>query len=225
MRFKLLLFDLDNTLIDFDHAQQLALKKTMLEYKVNYTKELDASFKKINHKLWKRFEKKLISKNDVFVQRFQDLFSQNKSFDYDKMSKSYIHFLGEKPIFEQGAQSLLESLKSYPCGIITNGHHLTQKRKFKQLNLEKYFDFMMISDEVGVGKPNPKIFEEALKKFGLPVKKEQVLMIGDNIFADINGAKKFGLKACWYNPAQKVGPTNIKPDIEIKQLTELLKYL
>jgi len=117
---------------------------------------------------------------------------------------------------------VLDNLVSeFQLGLITNGTPDLQWEKINGGNLKKYFKHIIISGEVNFGKPDKQIFNIALNKF--KVNKESVIMIGDSIDRDIEGAKASGIKAIWLNrnnSTQKELTT--QPDYIIKNLRELI---
>lgn len=82
----------------------------------------------------------------------------------------------------------------------------------------------MISEEVKVSKPNPKIFEHALNNMN-HIDKRNVLMVGDSLTSDIQGGINFGIDTCWFNPNKIVNRTDIKPTYEISNLMKLKNIL
>lgn len=109
----------------------------------------------------------------------------------------------------------LEALASrFTLGVITNGN-----ADVRRLGLADYFQFALCAEELGVGKPDPKPFEEALKRAGIAA--EYAVHIGDHPSDDIAGAKAAGLRAIWFNPQAKPWNGTTAPDAEIRSLAEL----
>jgi len=106
-------------------------------------------------------------------------------------------------------------------GIVTNGVTWLQKKKMKKSTIGHLFNFMVVSDDVGIGKPHPKIFEYALTQAKV-TKNSKILMIGDNFKADIKGAIEFGIDACWYNPHKMQQSEETTPTFSIQCLKEIL---
>lgn len=140
--------------------------------------------------------------------------------------------LGEKYKYErkqrfytfQDVPDTLNILKAnYKLAILTNGVPDLQWEKIKKSGIEHYFDNIVISGEVGVGKPNAEIFLEVLKQLNLTY--EQVVMVGDNMRRDILGANKLGIFSIWVNHEGSTSIGGIKPSYEIKNLKELLNIV
>ena len=95
-----------------------------------------------------------------------------------------------------------------------------QNKRIRKSNISKYFDDIIISEEVKVAKPDAKIFELALNNVDY-TNKSNLLMVGDSLTSDIQGGINFGIDTCWFNPNKIVNKTKIKPTYEISNLVEL----
>lgn len=112
-------------------------------------------------------------------------------------------------------QPTLEILAGrYTLGVLTNGN-----ADVRRLGLADYFRFALCAEELGVGKPDPRPFQEALKRAG--VSAEQAVHIGDHPGDDIAGARRAGMHAIWYNPLGKVWDSPESPTAQIARLSEL----
>lgn len=121
----------------------------------------------------------------------------------------------------EGAVNLLNSLKGKTSlGIITNGFAELQKTRVERMGLKDHSDLFIISEQVGIAKPHPKIFEHALDLMGNPAR-DNVLMVGDNPDSDILGGINVGIDTCWLNRTNKPTPKGIKPSYQVASLIEL----
>ncbi len=109
-------------------------------------------------------------------------------------------------------------------GIITNGFTSLQQIRLERTGLREHFDLLIISEEVGVAKPDARIFDYALEKAGNP-DRSRVLMVGDTAASDILGGMNAGLSTCWLNAHQQVLPEQIKPTWTVTSLAELEQLL
>ena len=107
-----------------------------------------------------------------------------------------------------------------PWGIVTNGSP-SQHGKCRKAGLDKLALFIIVSEEAGYRKPDPRIFQDALEATGLATP-EQVMFVGDNPEADIDGARRFGMKAAWVRRDRPYPPDLIPPDHVIDHVTEVL---
>ena len=124
-----------------------------------------------------------------------------------------------------GAVSLLNTIRGKTkIGIITNGFTALQQIRLERTGLRDYFDLMVISEQVGVAKPDPRIFDYALEQAGNP-ERSRVLMVGDTAESDILGGINSGLSTCWLNAHQREQPVGIQPTWTVASLSELEQLL
>lgn len=227
MRYKTLIFDADDTLFDFKASEKEALEKTLLEYKINYNEEYHlTAYKNINTKIWKELEDGKITQRELKVERFKRYCDYLKyDFNPYEFSQKYMENLSNSSILFEESLELIKTLaKNFKLLIITNGLTKVQSGRIKKSLIAPYFEDIIISEEVGISKPNPEIFRLSLEKNNI-FSKEEILMIGDNLGSDIKGGLNFGIDTCFYNPERKEIKEDIKPTFEIKKLNELFKIL
>ena len=227
MKYEAIIFDADETLFDFEKSEKEALKRAMLDFNIDYIEEYHLKeYKKINKSLWKDFEEGLIAQKKLKVERFKRLSDKlNINFDADKFAKSYMNHLANASFLYEGTTNLIESLnKFYKLSIITNGLVSVQDKRIRESTIAKYFDPIVISEEILVSKPNKKIFEYTLKHMNLS-DKSKVLMVGDSLTSDIQGGINFGIDTCWFNPKKLKNESLIKPTYEVSSFEELKSLL
>lgn len=229
-KYKHLFFDLDHTLWDFEANS----RETLTELYVNYEVERHSGFGfedflrtyyKVNDKMWELYHNGKISRDELRLRRFRETFAL---FDYEnddaitRFETDYMSICPTKPHLMEGAVELLDMLKlHYHLHIITNGFNKTQETKLNSSGLKAYFKHVLTSDEIGVSKPDARIFIEALKRSGA-VRKNS-LMIGDNLFADVLGAKNCGIDQVFFNPKKE--KHNEKITLEVSHLSDLHFHL
>lgn len=219
-------FDLDHTLWDFEKNSALTFEKVLKNNNIEI--DLEAFLKEyvpLNFKYWELYRKDLVTQQQLRYGRLKDTFDMlNYEISDEKievLSQEYIHFLPEFNHLFEGTIEVLEYLKpKYNLHIITNGFDKVQAGKIKNSNLEPYFKTITNSEMAGVKKPHPKIFEHALSLSN--VNKNQSIMIGDCLEADVQGALNFGMDAIHFNENNIEIPSHIK---QIKHLTELKNLL
>ncbi len=224
-KYKLILFDLDNTLFDFDSAQRLAMRRTIEVHDLpagNAVVEL-RKFQGINDRLWKALERGEIERDEVLLGRWKELFDY-ADLDYAAVDQTFLEGLAEHKRLFPGVAELLQELRNrgYILSIVTNGVGWIQKENLAKSEIARLITALVISDEVGVAKPAPQIFEEALRQSSW-MEKQSTLMVGDSLSSDIAGAKAFGLDTCFYNPGGI--PHEADPNYEVRALEELLGIL
>ncbi|RZJ30344.1 MAG: noncanonical pyrimidine nucleotidase, YjjG family [Flavobacterium sp.] len=216
-------FDLDHTLWDFDRNSELAFEKVLAKQGIDV--DLDdflLHYIPLNLKYWEKYRNDEVSQAELRYRRLKDTFD---ALDFhvddsviDQLSDDYIFHLPEHNHLLDGAIEILDYLSAkYRLHIITNGFHEVQHRKIEGAKIGHYFLTITNSEMAGVKKPNPLIFEHALKL--ADVKKENAVMIGDCIDADVRGAISFGMDAILLGEYPTEG---IK---QVSRLIDLKKYL
>lgn len=221
--YKILLFDLDNTLLDFDLAENIALTKLLEEQKVENLEEYKKAYTTINKSLWEKLEKNEITRTYLVNNRFKMLFEKfgNKK-DGNYLSNRYKEILGMQGQHIKGAYELLEKLKksNYKLYAVTNGMQNIQNNRLKNSKITKFFDGIFISEKVGYQKPNIKFFEYIANK--IPnFTKDKSIIIGDSLNADIKGGIDFGIDTAWINFKNLKIDLDIKPKYIIKNYKDL----
>ena len=238
MSYKLVLIDLDDTLFDYPKTEKTAFRNTFeelgffvesdLEYakKEEIYEKLKDRYKDVNLQLWKDLEKGAVDKDRLKVVRFEKIIEEfDLKYDPYEMSELYLKKLGEGIFPFEATEKLCEYLHSkYKVGIVTNGIKEVQHSRIENSTIAKYIDKIIISDEVGVNKPDKRIFEYAMNYFEI-MDKSEVIMIGDSLGADIKGGQNAGIDTCWVNLRNNVNDTGIVPKYEVRKLEELFEIL
>ncbi|MBU5676408.1 YjjG family noncanonical pyrimidine nucleotidase [Alkaliphilus sp. MSJ-5] len=227
MKYEIIIFDADETLFDFKKSERDAFKNTMLEFDIEYDENHHLKiYTDINMAIWKEFEDGLITQKKLKVERFKRLSDKlNAGFDETAFAKSYMKHLSNASFLYDDTINLVESLhKDYRLTIITNGLTDVQDNRIRKSIIAKFFEDIVVSEEVEVSKPDPKIFEHTLNNIK-HIDKSKVLMVGDSLTSDIQGGINFGIDTCWFNPNKIANKTGIKPTYEISNLMELKDIL
>ncbi|PLV56205.1 YjjG family noncanonical pyrimidine nucleotidase [Thermotoga sp. SG1] len=222
---KAVLFDLDGTILDFEKSEEMALKETFLRHRIPLTEEQVLLYKQINRKWWKMLAEKKVSKEEVVVARFEEFLGKiRSSLDPEIVAREYLEFLSEEAHFLPGAEDFLKELKrnGVRMAAVTNGVRSVQERRSKKLGLERFFEFVLTSEEAGAEKPDPRIFWIALERMGL--KREDVLYVGDDPASDLEGARNAGIDFVLFSPSESV-PTEFPIARNFKELKKILKLL
>lgn len=219
-------FDLDHTLWDFEKNSALAFETVLKKHNIAVNiPDFIAVYVPINLEYWNKYRKDEISQIELRFGRLKDTFDAiNHRIDDATivlLSEEYIHYLPKFNHLFEGAIEILDYLKpKYKLHIITNGFAEIQDNKLNNSYITSYFTTITNSEMAGVKKPNPLIFEHALAKAN--TKKENSIMIGDCIEADVQGAINAGIDAIFFNENNAKVADNIK---QIYHLLELKKYL
>ncbi len=227
MKYEIIIFDADDTLFDFRKSERDAFKNAMVEFNIEYDENYHLKiYSDINTAIWKEFEDGLITQKELKVERFKRLSDKlNIDFDEVKFAKSYMKHLSFASFLYDNSMDLIESLhKNYRLSIITNGLTEVQDNRIRKSAIAKYFENIVISEEVQVSKPDPKIFELTLNNMKY-TDKSKILMVGDSLTSDIQGGINFGIDTCWFNPDKITNKTGMKPNYEISNLMDLKDIL
>lgn len=231
-RYRAFILDADNTLFDFDKAEQAALQEALVAsgYR-NYPDDVFERYHRINEELWKLFEKGGIDQQELRTERFRRLISQlprrgsvlpaNPAL----VGHLYIEALSEKGYLLDHALAVLQELSSgAPLLLLSNGIASVQRRRIDRSGIGVYFKEILISTEVGIAKPDPAIFALAIEK--LNRRREDILCVGDSPSSDIRGGHNAGIDTCWFSPWDVTYPAEEpRPLYRISDLRQLLGFL
>lgn len=219
---KHIFFDLDHTLWDFDRNSGLAFTSIFKKNGVDVELEMFLQvYAPININYWKLYRENKVSKADLRYGRLKEAFDELKinvtDKEIDQLSIDYIDHLPHHNHLLEGTIEMLEYLyPKYQLHIITNGFREVQHKKMENSGIMKYFRTITTSEDVGVKKPHPQIFEAALQNAAAKV--EGSIMIGDNFEADILGARQFGMPAILYNYYKQEYSQEDHQVLEMKEL-------
>ncbi|CAL67812.1 YjjG family noncanonical pyrimidine nucleotidase [Christiangramia forsetii] len=219
-------FDLDHTLWDFDRNSALAFKEVFEKQKIELNvDDFLQVYMPINFKYWERYRNNSVTKEVLRYGRLKDSFDSLKFDAQDTtiniIADNYIEYLPNNNHLLEGSLEILDHLsRNYKLHIITNGFEEVQHKKMRNSAILDYFETITTSEDAGVKKPHPLIFEKALKKSGAQASNS--VMIGDNLEADIIGAHEFGMHVIHLSPKTQ-SIYNQYP--KIQKLKELLNYL
>jgi 2-haloacid dehalogenase len=226
MPYTWLLIDADGTLFDYDRAEAAALENTFAECGAAYEAAYLEKYQRINSRIWRELEAGRISPQALRVRRFELLFHAIElELSAETFSAAYLRQLAACSHLIEGAAEVVQALsRKYRLMIATNGLSDVQRPRLENSAIREYIADLVISEEVGAAKPEPAYFDVAFRRMGNP-RKDEVLMIGDNLSADIGGAARYGIDTCWYNPAGLPRTLDIAITYEIQNLSELLRLL
>lgn len=226
MKYNTLLFDVDDTLLDFQLAEKKALKKLFSEGKIDLTAEMISLYKRENTQLWHAHERGEISKQKLLDTRFSVFFNVlGKKVDGRLMDEKYRNYLSQKHDFLGNSQKIIHQLSNdYRLYLVTNGVAQVQHPRLKNANLTDFFHGIFISEEVGYQKPMLEYFEYVFAQ--IPnFEKKRTLLIGDSLHSDILGGNQAGIDTVWLNQQSIPNVDMIQPTYEINCLDELLSIV
>ena len=220
---KYLFLDLDNTILDFNKAEAIAIRKTMRQFGLEPTDALAARYSQINDLHWKALERGEMTRDQVVVGRFAAFFGeQGIEVDAPTVAKTYETFLSQGHFFLPGAEEAVKEklYGKYKLYLASNGTAVVQKGRMTSADLYPYFEESFVSQELGYNKPSPEYFRAAFAR--IPgFDPSECIMVGDSLTGDILGGKNAGLRTVWISPGHKTAPDHLKPDYELEYLADL----
>lgn len=225
---KVVLWDIDGTLLDFKKAESRGIKQCFSDFNIGVcTDEMIARYSEINHKCWVKLESGELTKAEVLTKRFEEFF-ENEGIGFnriDELNARYQQYLGDFVFFTDHA---LETVKAFKGRVkqyaVTNGTAVAQHKKLKNSGLDDLLDGVFISDEVGADKPSKAFFDRVFEKIGRYAG-DEVMIVGDSLTSDMQGANNAKILACFYDPQIKSPKTQLKIDFIIHNISEVEKII
>ena len=220
--FEFLFLDLDDTILDFQKAEHVALSKTLRSFGLEPAETVLKRYNLINKAHWEALERKELTREQVLLGRFQVLFEEmGISAEPVKVARVYEHNLSIGHWFLPGAEEAVARLsRKYKLYLTSNGTASVQKGRMTSANLYRFFENVFVSQEIGVNKPAVEYFEKCFAQ--IPgFDKTKAIIVGDSLTSDILGGQNAGIATCWVNPHHKQGRPDIRVDYEIEALSQL----
>ena len=224
--YEFLFLDLDDTILDFQKAEHIALSKTLESFGLTPTEKVLKRYNQINKAHWEALERKEMTRAQVLLGRFQMLFREFQlDVDPEKVARIYERNLGIGHWFLPGAEEAVERLsKKYKLYLASNGTASVQKGRMTSANLYRFFEKVFVSQEIGANKPSIEYFERCFAQIS-DFDKAKAIIVGDSLTSDILGGQNAGITTCWVNPGHKPGREDIRVDYEIEALSQLENLL
>lgn len=204
---QVVLFDIDNTLLDFAACTKAAVRAAFDAFGLAFGDDVLPVFEEINGALWSKLEQGLLTRDEMYALRWSSIFKrlgiQADGFAFDTCFRERLKQSAE-PI--AGAVELLQDLSGKYClGVASNGWEIQQRERLTKSGMLPFIRYFFFSETVGAWKPDGAFFDACFR--ALPcAEKEQVLMVGDSLTADIMGGAAYGFRTCWYNPSGEEEP-------------------
>ena len=222
--YKYLLWDIDGTVLDFLASEAYAIRALFQKYNIGECDDEKLRlYSQINVKYWQKLERGKMTKPEILVERFREFFSiigadtsiaESFNIDYQVTLGDHIEFVGN-------AEEILLSQKGrFTLAAVTNGTKVAQEKKLRLSGLDKVFDSIFISEDIGAEKPSEEFFKVVFEELDITDKKE-VLIIGDSLTSDMKGGFLSRIDTCWYNPKGKENTLGIPVTYEIDDLDKI----
>ena len=219
---KKILFDLDDTLLDFRTAERNSIRQTFEEFGIPCGEAVLRRYSEINLACWQSLELGTMTRDEVLVGRFERLFGEMAlDLPARPVQDRYEALLESGHYFIPGAPELLEKLRPrYELYLISNGNLVTQRSRLKSAGIAPYFKDIFISEVIGANKPSKAFFDACFA--AIPAfRREDAVIVGDSLSSDIRGGINAGVKTCWSNPDGARSDGDVRPDYEFGSLDEL----
>ncbi len=227
-KYTTILWDLDQTILDFARSQDYALRYTFCQFDKEIGEAEVSVYAAINDEHWKRMERGEITKEEVLLGRFIVLFERLgiTEISPEVFGETYQEALGDVFFFQDEADELIQQLKEkgYRQHIVTNGVNRTQAKKIHLSGLDKMVDGVFVSELMGYPKPRKEYFDACFAQLN-GVTRAECLLVGDSITSDMQGGINAGIDVCWYNPEKRDNLSGLVFNYEIRNLNELLQIL
>lgn len=226
MRYTTLLFDVDDTLLDFQAAENQALQALFQKEGIAFTKEREQLYKEVNEARWRAFELGEMTREEVVNERFGAFFQLlGHTVDSLATEQQYREYLNDGHQLLGNSLEVIQTLSEKAnLYIVTNGVSKTQFKRLEDAQLLPYFKEVIVSEETGYQKPMIEFFDYTFAKIP-DLDKEKTVIIGDSLSSDIQGGVNAGIDTIWLQPTAFIQPTIIQPTYHIRQLEELYSIL
>lgn len=229
---KVILFDIDNTLLSFDEYVKESMKNGFEKFGIGiYKDEMFDIFTEVNTGLWHALEKGEISFEELKKKRWNMIFERlGLVADGENFEKYFRECLFESAIPIDGAIELLNYLRDkYTLCVASNGPYLQQRNRLKLCGMLPYFSDFFISEEVGSQKPSVSFFKTCIERLNSKSKEEilpcEIMIIGDSLTSDMTGGIQIGIQTCFYNPDKKPIPSEMNLNYHVTSLKEIKSIL
>ena len=225
MKYHLVLFDIDGTLLNFIKSESAALRRVCEAAGMPLQDADVLLYSRINDSYWKKLEQGKVTREELLVCRFKDFLTEMDRMDLsaEELNQAYLNTLGTDLFEEDGAVELLKTLQPIvPMGYVTNGNPQVQHRKYQSSFLKEFVpkEHLFISEEIGATKPDPVFFSRVMEHFP-GISSKEVLVVGDSLTADIQGGIAAGMDTCWYHPGDEMA-TQVQPTWEVRHLRDIV---
>jgi len=230
VKYKHLFFDLDHTLWDFEGNASLSLDDVYHEFDLRRfgiisAEQFKQTYFPINDRMWAQYRRGELTSAEIKIERFRETLKKFSVLDHDlvaEIKEFYLKSLPLKGRLMPGATQVLDKLQGKAAlHIVSNGFLAITKEKIKYSGIQKYFDVVLSAEEVGVLKPNQKVFEEAFRRANASA--SESIYIGDSLEADVRGPRNVGMDQIYYNVHSK--PHDESPTHEVNHLLDIAEIL
>lgn len=224
---KLILIDIDDTLLDFNECSRYSMKRALEKRGMDYSDTLYETFHRINNGLWQDLERRIITKDELYRIRWNLIFKAlGMDADGVDFERDFRRGLAESAILVDGAKELLSYLsEKYTVCAASNGPLGQQIGRMQKAGLLDLVQCIFASEEIGAPKPTKEFFDACFGVLDHAYTPDETMMIGDSITADIRGAVDYGMHSCWFNIHRRPLPEDCMPEHTVYSLSEIRNIL
>lgn len=221
-----ILMDVDNTLLDFNVCAQQSIEGACNEAGITYTDDMYHAFMDVNQMLWNRIEKGTLTRAQLYAMRWNLVFERiGLGMPGDVFEKAYSARLATSHYPVDGARDILTYLSAkYTLCVASNAPYERQSDRLRRAGFLPYFAHVFVSEDLGFYKPSRSFFDACFDRLG-NIKKENVVLIGDSLTADVAGGRDYGIKTCWFRYDKASLPADAQADYAVGALAEIKDIL
>lgn len=227
LRYQQIIFDVDDTIIDFAATEDFALHKLFNNHNWPLTPEIQRQYHAYNQGLWRRLEQDEITYEDLSKMTFHNFVKDQFDIEVDgqKTMDEYRSYFGETHQLLPGVEDTLKfaQKKGYKLAVLSNGEKFMQNHRLELAGVKKYFDLIVTSEEAHYSKPNAHTFDYFFSR--TEIGPSETIFFGDGLQSDILGADKYGFDSIWYNHRHRKNNLNLHPEFEVETYPEFVKLM
>lgn len=228
MKYEIVLFDIDDTLLDFPACGKASLRRCFERHGRKFEDAYFDAYLRVSTHLWREMELGHLTQKEVLETRFVDLFRELEMPDIDdvQFEKDYRELLSEEHITTPGALDIMQYLHGKGCRIylVSNSEAETQVERIRRSGIAQYIQGMFTADMVGSQKPALQFFRYCFERIP-DFDAARTIIVGDSLTSDMAGGNRAGIATCWYHPHTMKNPQQIPYDYEILNFEELKKII
>ncbi len=220
------LIDVDNTLLDFNACAEATIKKQFIKWNLKYDESVFPVFRAVNDMLWCKIETGEINKPTLYQLRWKTIFEcLGTAADGPLFEQEFREAFSESRQAVEGAYEILEYLsEKYTVCVASNASYQQQIKRLTNAGMMNYITHIFNSEQIGFPKPEKRFFDVCFERLG-NVPKENTVLIGDSLTADIKGGVEYGIKTIWFNYDKLPVTNDIKADYIVDSLVQIKNYL
>ena len=227
LRYQQIIFDVDDTIIDFAATEDFALHSLFNVHHWQLTPELQRQYHAYNQGLWRKLEQGEITYEELSDMTFHDFIKEHFGLEIDgqKMMNEYRSYFGEAHQLLPGVEDTLKfaTKQGYKLTVLRNGGKVMQNHRLELAGVKKYFDLIVTSEEAHYSKPNVHAFDYFFSR--TEIGPNDTVFFGDGLQSDILGAERYGFDSIWYNHRHRKNTLNLHPKFEVENYPEFVKLM